>query len=319
MSVDRLVVRADGSAELGLGHIMRTLAVAERAQAAGLRVVYLCQRDAAVERLLTERSMAFATVNDRDWPGRVEPTDAVLVDATTSETALQTCRAKAAVVAVVDDSGLVDAPVDLIVAPDIDDVPPGFSTPMLVGWDHALIRSEFHRRSSRADERGTELLATFGGTDPTNAASAFVESLPSDVPFDRVTIVEGPGARPTTVGNADVRVVRDPDDLVERFRSATAVVTAAGTTMLELAALGRPMAVTAVVEEQRSAALKMVSAGALALDLTARPGSADSTPSVVRALGDPTRRSAIASGVNRLVDGKGATRVFDAMLELVHR
>src|SRR3954447_13643676 len=81
--VVRMLIRADGSAEIGLGHISRTTALAEEARARGWEVSYATVADPVAVGLLQRRGQrlsALASASDRGWAATLDRGDVVVLD-----------------------------------------------------------------------------------------------------------------------------------------------------------------------------------------------------------------------------------------------
>ncbi len=129
-------------------------------------------------------------------------------------------------------------------------------TLLLLGPKFALLRPEF--RSLRpADVRiesvTSNVLITMGGADPANATLAVLNliarmKLP---PLDLTVVLGAANPHGDSIAEAvqrleehhRVAILRHPSNLVERLLAADLVISAAGTTALELACLGRPAAI----------------------------------------------------------------------------
>jgi len=92
------------------------------------------------------------------------------------------------------------------------------------------------------------------------------------------------------------------------------VVTAGGVTMLEACRLGRPVVALALAANQEQAVAGLACDGAVVL-ATATTVAAE----VGALIRDRTRRFELATAASAAVDGKGATRVVDAIEQLTSR
>ena len=102
----RLWIRADASAEIGLGHVMRTLALAETARAQGDAVSYVCARQTltGLPRRYGFDVHVVKTTSDHSWLKHVLPGESVVFDGYSfTVDDLLAAKASGAVVGVVDD------------------------------------------------------------------------------------------------------------------------------------------------------------------------------------------------------------------------
>jgi len=202
------------------------------------------------------------------------------------------------------------------------------TVPLLLGPRFAPLRAEFaaNKNQSRTgatvsavarSSSVTRMLITCGGTDPTNLSGETLRAL------DRlgcgslhVRLLVGPGnnladalAEQAQRCPADVQLVHHPADMAAQMAWADLAVAAAGSTCWELCAMGVPMIVRAVAENQRPVARGLEAAGAAWIS-----GTEDELSSMLAQLiGDAERRAAMAEASRRLVDGQGAQRVVTIM------
>ena len=309
----RLWVRADASPAVGLGHVMRTLAVAERADELGVEVLHVASHDLAVRTLEGHRRRIVPT---EAWHDRIAPGDVVLFDGYDYGPADEAAvRRSGARVGAVDDRGTGRHDVDVL----LDQNPHqrwGYDVPararLLLGPRHALVRREFllHRRPRGG--RTDTLLLTFGGSDPTGLTRRVLAALDGDRPFPRIVVVLGPGARTDVTARPGVEIVRAPPAPAPVFDRADAVLSAAGSTTWELLAMGLPVAVTAAVGNQVPVQRGVTASGhALGFSLEADPNSVGQ---VVAALADEQMQRRLSRRALALVDGHGADRLLAALI-----
>ncbi len=332
-----VAVRCDGTPSTGLGHVMRCLALAEGLTESGADVVFLGDIRGGARQLV------------EDLGGRVldAPTDSL--DLLTVLTALQAgalvvdsyevpattyadVRAGGLPVAAVVDAPAPELDADLLVNPN-----PGSERAMatahrgrvLAGGPCALLRRDVTRRRPPqvlTSAVATRVLVVLGGTDVRRAAPQVAElvlATGASLHVDVVCADEALHAQAATLRTAPGQTVTPHPprlDLASLAVAADLVVSAGGTTTLELACLGKTMAVIVVADNQRSGCRSMVEAGAAvalgeADDLS---GSAAAiTATLAGLLQDHRRRASLARLAHGLVDGLGRHRVAAAVRGLV--
>lgn len=200
----RLWIRADGSATRGLGHIMRTIAVAEAVRSAGGDSRYVVVDDAVAPKLLIQRGLEVDVIeapHDEHWLERIVPSDLVLFDGYHfGPDDYQNARGAGARVGAVDDFGSGCFPVDVLLnqnpvsTPDYQTLP---ETVVLLGARYALVCREFRAlRRRRAGGAGT-LVVTFGGSDAAGATGSAILAIAGRAAFKEVIVILGPSARRT--------------------------------------------------------------------------------------------------------------------------
>lgn len=108
-----------------------------------------------------------------------------------------------------------------------------------------------------------------------------------------------------------VVAVRTETGLGPALADADLVLTAAGVTLLESLALGRPTVAVILAENQRRAA-----GGAAAADAAIVGVEAKAAGLAAELAGDLERRRSLSAAARNLVDGRGAGRVAEAIVDL---
>ena len=310
----KLVLRADGSPAIGLGHVMRSLAIAQEAVAAGHTVEYVMRDDAVACALVEQHGFPVVQVagdDDVSWLDGAGAADRVVFDGypflTNGVTTV--ARSRGAFVLAVDDHDGGEVEADLVVNPNA--VGPGryaHAARALCGPTYALVRPEFraHRRVRARDEAGT-LLVTIGGSDATGITEAVLDAIGGTNAFARVVLVVGPAA-PEPKVRPWLDVVRAPADVAAAFDVADAAVSAAGSTTWELLCMGVPCALVEVAPNQRMVAMTAARHGAAFVAPTV-----DAVATMVHDLAATDVRARLSERALATVDGLGAQRVLTAL------
>jgi UDP-2,4-diacetamido-2,4,6-trideoxy-beta-L-altropyranose hydrolase len=339
-AVARVLVRVDGGAAVGLGHVTRCLALAERLQARGAVVTFVtrsnseavlariraggCETTLVPDGLLREDDASFLLERVRSLVPR-----AVVTDSYEVTTGYQrVVRSSGVRLVVVDDLAREHFVADVVLNQNIGACAGQYSaepyTRLLLGPRYALLRHEFwaSRPLARQDGAMRRVLITMGGSDPGNLTSralVAVDAVPDDLVVD---VVVGPAftsheelTNAVAGASHPVRVHRDPPNLAEIMAEATLAVSAAGSTCWELAFLGVPAALLVAADNQTRIAEGLAAAGfALSLGAAAPFPTAALRDAVGGLLDDSTQRARMARAGRSLVDGRGTDRVADEVL-----
>lgn len=344
-----LTIRADGSGSIGLGHVVRCLALANSVERRGGTAGFVCRRlDGVAAEFLRLRSAAVSELpngieEEEDARrtlaiARAGRADVVLVDHYgLGPSWWRSVRAELPV-AVVDDvgrSGLTDG-VALVVNQNAgaeegwyDGVPR-----ILCGLRFALLRGEFFEHRKKLEERRAEgtaahraaaggtkrLVVTLGGSDPNDVTSQVLRAL-RDVPRDvAIDVILGPGFRHlgSVLRRAEldsrIWLYEQPSDLPELMARADLAVTGGGSTLYECAYLGLPALAIQTADNQAGTCRAMAAAGAVRC---LGPWDAVEDEEIGREadllLGDEGRCEQMAVSGMALVDGHGARRVAEAL------
>lgn len=198
---------------------------------------------------------------------------------------------------------------------------------LLLGPQFALLRPEFSiRRPARlcVSESVSSILVTMGGADPANATRAVLDLIGRiNLPPARLTVVVG-SANPHAASIQEaarrlehrhqMEVLCNPPDLIQRLSSADLVISAAGTTALELACLGKPSAlVIAAGNQTRVAAAFHQMGAAVSLGDSAHLPSSGAAEKLHGLVSSASARAQVADRAHRWVDGRGASRVAEIL------
>ena len=158
-----------------------------------------------------------------------------------------------AALAVFEDLGRAPDSARLVIAPAGAHGGPHQS--VLSGLEHACLRRAYWDTVKLVQgAEVTRMLVSVGAAPPPNLAAEVAEELAAAVPTARIRLV-GPAAP------AGVEATGSVTSLHEELSAADLVVTAAGQTLLEALALGRPVVTFPVADNQRPTADLVASAG----------------------------------------------------------
>lgn len=336
-----LCIRADASPSMGIGHVMRCLALGQAWQDRGgmVTVVTAPGQPALQSRFVRE---GFAVHELKALPGTVADAVETLATAVAASWLvvdgyqfrtdyLLALKAGKSRVLAVDDLGTIDLePADLVLNQNMQaaaDLYAGHvaASRLLLGSSFALLRREFLQERGRAaaprDGAARNVVITLGGSDPANVSGRVLELLGSvrDLRL-QVTVIVGPANPhlPSLQATAarlqpahDVTLVPDPPDLPAVLARADVAVSAAGSSCWELACLKVPMLLIVTADNQRPSAVALAAAnmaivagGELADDLV---------PALRTLLEDPAVRRRLSHNAAQLIDGRGAGRVAERL------
>lgn len=338
-----LVIRADASPVIGMGHAMRCLALAEVfIQETCGHATFLMARPSeafvaraagvgAEVRQLGAEPASPADAQETAEISRALGASWLVLDGYAFDGDFQaTLVAGGLRVLALDDyghAGHYSAELVLNPNPGADATPYGAHGPatrLLLGPRFALLRDEFRRWSSprpAAPPRARRVVVTFGGGDPDNVSMRVLDALVAvPGPLEVLVLVGAANPHEAALRAAAARsphsvgIEVDVRDMAPRLAWADLAVAAAGGTMLELARVATPQVSIVSADNDAPGAAAMARAGVVVNlgrheDLSAAVIGAE-----VAALVDDARRRAELSRRGRAtVDGCGALRVLAAM------
>ena len=339
-----VVIRCDGDSEIGLGHVVRCLAIAEALRDRhGLKVMFATKSVGPGLDLINARkfsSFAPPTASEKceeSWLSNAllaANARAVVIDVRTDldPGALSRWREAGMLVATIDDGGPRRLVADLAFFPPVpqlrDMAWDGFRGTLHTGWQYLPLRRDF-AHTTRASESGAnakaKVLVAMGGADPAGATIVAIDAL-RDVAAE-VTIVLG-GANPAAdevVATAeaqlqDGRVLRSVDDMATLLADNDLAVIAFGMTAYEAAAVGTPTLALNLTDDHAQSALALEAAGALRSAGLVAEQTAGTLGSAVREmLADRDGLRQMRRAAQRLIDGRGADRIADRIADRLTR
>jgi spore coat polysaccharide biosynthesis predicted glycosyltransferase SpsG len=330
----RVLFRVDGSTAMGMGHVYRSLAIAD-----ALRE--LSRADIAFL-MSADHTDGLKTVSRRGYPVRVvgdgrldnylehirDFSPAILInDLPTVEAAYMRALSHVGATTV----NLVDTPEDLEAAEHYGQVivsvmnqdretPEGF----YAGPAYAILREQFRGREKDVREKPRSVLLSFGGSDPQGLTLKAARALESLDPSVEVVAVAGAAfsygkqlqALLETL-HRPVRVINDAaGHISELMLDADVMVGSGGMSVYEIAALGTPGVILGQnVREDRRMREFARHGTVVYLGLGVDVGEDAIAAAVDALLRDPARRRAMSGRGRALVDGLGAARAAEAVLE----
>lgn len=336
-----VLFRVDGTPAIGTGHVMRCVAIAEALHDQGARCAWLAARltDALARRIEAEgialEVIEAAPGDPRDLRAtiaRAGTADALVIDNYHFDAAYRAAvRPACRRILALDDLATEPAlHADIVVnasdgAADLpyDRIAPG--AVRLFGASHAAIRRDIRAAAARAapiSERRRVLL-TFGGSDPLGLTAPVLTALAPGLPPDLVltALVGGSTPNPEAViaaaapFGARVSVVIDASSVGALMAESGLAVSAAGSTIGELAAVGVPTLAVVIADNQEAGTRAAVARGTCRAIDGRVAGAVDRIAEAALALwADEAGRAALAESARSVVDGRGAIRIARALL-----
>lgn len=276
-----LLIRADAGGDLGTGHVMRMIALAQAWQDRGGKVVMASCRcpDPLALRLRAEHIVAEPIAAEPDSSEDLKQTTrlahnlgatwVVLDGYHFREAFQQALRDSGSRVLAVDDcSHCRHWPADLVLNTNLhaEELRSGYErsnpdTRFLLGARYALLRREFTREagaSHRSRHHPPHLLVTFGGVDPGGATIQIIDALETigSPPWLCRVIVGGANPRIEEIRNRVARSARpmelraDVEDMTYEYLWADAVISAGGSSCHEWLRYNLPAWVVSIAPNQ---------------------------------------------------------------------
>jgi UDP-2,4-diacetamido-2,4,6-trideoxy-beta-L-altropyranose hydrolase len=343
MAAKTLLIRADASAEIGVGHVMRCLGLAQAWQASGGRAIFalatglkeLGDRLGSEGSGVVEVRAAPGSEEDAVWTkelGQRYGADWVVLDGFHfTRRYRENLRNGNSRLLLLDDQG--DRPpyecdVVLNTNPQASDAMYAHGAGQarfLLGLEYALLRREFlefRREHSEVPDRARRVLISFGGADPHNVTFRIVEALQGIKNLQlEVTVIVGASnphyaSLQVAVEKSShlAKLLRNVNNMPELMSQADLAITAGGGTCCELAFMKVPMfLITMAKNHERTVEAYGTANAAFAAGWFDSLETTSWTAPLWNVINDRKLREELRENASRLVDGRGAERVVNTM------
>jgi spore coat polysaccharide biosynthesis predicted glycosyltransferase SpsG len=336
----RVLFRVDGGGEIGMGHVVRSLAAAEalRKLSSTADICFLMRADQpeGVQHVsrkgfsvrILDAGATSALPAIRDYSPNIIVNDLPFLDDTYLHS-LATLGAST--VNFVDTLSDIEKPTrmaSVIIAAlaedevELDDYHAGPA--------FAILRESFQNRASEVSVRGRRVVLTFGGSDPqklTLKALSALEPLAETVPELSVTAVLGPAFAHGQELEGLVkelsyrpRILKQVEHMADILVDCDLVLCSGGMTVFEIAALGRPGLVLCQNAREEARMQKFAREGTIVhLGLGTEVGGDEIRVRVLELLEDRETRLRMSEAGAKLVDARGATNAAEVLIQAGRR
>ena len=343
MTSNHLVIRADASTQMGTGHVMRCLALAEAWQDQIGSVTFACAQipQALIDRLDDEK-MSVHCISAK--PGSLEDAQALMqcarfvgstwlvIDGYQFDSDYQTYLKSAGFkVLFLDDYGH-GAPycADLVLNQNLWADPTLYEqrdaqTQLLLGTQYTLLRREFTQYPTcekTIPPVARNILITMGGSDPDNVTGKVLSGLMS-MPADTFELIAVIGCGNPHRQSLDklaaqlpmpVTIQQNVTDMPGLMHWADIAIAAAGSTCYELAYMRLPILAMILADNQQSVAIPLDEAGVVKSLGWFNEITPENLGHVILAfVSDIQARNAMRTAAEHLIDGKGSLRLLGKM------
>lgn len=345
MQDQSLLIRADGSQTMGMGHISRCIALAQSCADFDIPVFFACGDIPSEAISLIERS-GFQILYLHKSVGNIESDAKAIIKLANSinarwlvidhpeiafEHEIQISKSYKGSLIVIDGQ-FRSHHCDVLVNPNafatLDNcrhtVPSDCR--ILAGYRYFIINDSFldlreTSEQSVTDHSESHILVTMGGSDPENVTLTICQALSeadfgSDSPiFDIVIGPTNPHRSSInrflgSVSSDNFRIHDAPDNLVKLLGTCTVCVSAGGITIGEAAFLGKPIIGIAILENQRKIIKSLDDLGVLLMSSCAQVAS-----ECKNLLQNTEKRRLLSDTASALVDGYGKKRIANSIFD----
>lgn len=340
-----ICIRADGGSKIGLGHIMRCISIATAMLDAGEEVCFI-MADESAKVFLEDRGLKYhilgtdyrqmeseaeklIPVLEQENPGLI------LVDSYQVTENYLRALGEYAPVAYLDDMGKISYPLDVIINYNIFAAPELYQNrwrkvPVpLLGTEYAPLRPEFQNVEYRVRDKVQAVLITTGGSDKFNLAGRFLDAILERKALQKIDCYVVSGVYNSNLSYLEkrakekdnVHICQNVANMCELMKKCDIAVTAGGSTMYELSAVGVPMLCFSFVDNQEQIVRGFEEKNLVAFagdylkqhDEMIRTG----VEALQQLAEDLEARKSYSRRLREAVDGKGASRIAAALIRMI--
>jgi UDP-2,4-diacetamido-2,4,6-trideoxy-beta-L-altropyranose hydrolase len=321
-----VLFRADGNKKLGLGHIVRCLALADELvdNNPNLEVLFITKYEEG-KKIINEKNYAVIDTNDEISQIRKFASEDTLLITDFLDTDNQYISkikkiAGLRVISIDNNTKLKRIDADIVINANVFDEGEKKiigSTRYFLGPRYMLLRKEFedaHKQEKKIKDKVETILVMFGGTDPGGYTIKVADALKNN--RVHINLILGPGfsysdklneVLSKTDGKFDLLV--NPKNIMEIMKNADMAITAAGIALYELATLGIPSIAIPQAKHQEAIAKAFEKSGAC-INLGVSPDSKLISESTMMLMENELLREQLSENAKIFVDGKGIERVI---------
>jgi len=338
--ITSVLIRVDATKEVALGHLKRCVSLSYKLSEKGVRVSFIVAKDDFTERFLRTAGFDYTVVrsktnSDADCVYVLEIAErlnakVIIIDSyEIDETYRNKLIDNGFFVVSIDDIADKDLPSHIIINGNLNAETLSYTDngriAMCLGIKYLMLGPDFGDISNaKAIDDFSNVLITMGGIDHYDLTSKILLILDrSDANFD-ITAIVGPyyenlGSIRSQIDKMSkkVQMIKSPPTLYPYMVKCSMAFSAGGQTLYELAALGCPAIAITIWENQSGNVSALSKMGAIEGVIYSNDGGFDYVleKSSLKLIYDKTERQRLSQIASAIVDGKGAERVSNAIIE----
>lgn len=319
-----IAIISNGSSQIGMGHIMRCISLAKEFVNLGVSVVFISKFKEGIEKIKAEGFEVLENLNPCKY--HLILADTYDVD----HNYFYELKKFASKIAYIDDINRFVYPVDILINGNITGEYMHYeryseNELLLLGTKYNLIRSEFKNIPERQiNQQVKSIMITTGGADEYNLCPKLARALLEDPELCKVEIniiVGGAFTNQEELRNlgrthTNIQLHENVSRISEIMLASDMAISASGSTLYELCACGTPTLAFILADNQEFIAQKMSEMGYIEpLGWYHVFSEGDLTKQVRDLSKNFEKREAMVRRMQKLVDGEGARRTAEKILE----
>lgn len=337
-----IIIRADGGENIGIGHIMRCLAIAFEFKKRGCRVLFAVNNSESA--VLKIKRMGFETIIFPETLNLNEVSefqsivnkiraDVLIVDSyNVTPEYFSRIKQIAGKIVYIDDLNMFNYDADMVIngnvyAESLAYAQENSSTRFILGSKYTIIRDEFTEISPKQIKQKVQnAFITAGGSDSWGLVPSIIRCFEKAGLIENINldVVIGPAFKNIEQITdkyrrlKNVRLHINVESMSEIMSQSDIAITAGGSTVYELALLGIPSIIIATADNQLMLVDKMMRmAAAHFIGYVADLTDEQIINALDRTINDYEYRCLLSKNSRRIIDGKGAQRCVDEIINIV--
>lgn len=329
-----ILFRADGSSKIGMGHMVRSMALADEFRKRGHIIYFVVKEDEYAKKLVEQHGVELLPYIENDnYPLISDMLDKYGIELMVSDVDEYSARffsflrEKDVYSVQLDIHRKMNLSVDLLVnggiyAKELEEAASRESQKSLLGPEYNLLRKEFSKVEVKKDFSTVKnILITMGATDINDLTEGVTMACLDEFPEAIFHIVLGSDKKPfinqALYDHPSVKLHYKTPYMHKLMELADLALCSGGITIYELAACGTPAITITQAENQIRQSLIFASAGANLYYGRAEAFDIDLLKKLLMKVKDPLVRRKLSISSRKLIDGKGTERVADYILSIL--
>lgn len=320
-----ILIRADGSLKIGLGHIFRCLTIADYFTKTykSIKIYFITLSDPELQNKLLRNYECIDPRKKFITNELIKKSDLLISDILdTPNNYINHIKKENPLIKIV----CIDNNTELKHIESADIVfnanvfsKDGFNTETqyYVGPDYMILRDDFFFNCPKPIHDDVEnLFISFGGSDEKGCTLNVLNVLKTVKKPLKINVVVGPMFQYLTdlikLAKEDerIKIIQEPENIYELMNNADLAIIAAGITLYEISSLGVPSIVIPQVKHQLNIAEEFAKNG-VCINLGCNPTSTKIKTNLEKLITDKNLRNNISANGREFVDGKGLKRFID--------
>ncbi|MEJ8552895.1 UDP-2,4-diacetamido-2,4,6-trideoxy-beta-L-altropyranose hydrolase [Tepidibacter sp. Z1-5] len=262
-------IRADGGKNIGMGHIMRCMALYERFKEQDINCIFISKQDTSVINYFNKNNVAYEILHSDNLKSELQEmkvciykykldiiiTDSYLLD----ESYLKEVKNMSKYLISIDDNNLYNYPSDMVINYNIYAHQLKYKNQIakyLLGLKYCILRKEFREQNNYIVKKNVKnILITMGGSDVNNFTTKVINSI-KDYKNININVVIGSGfknileIKKVSQDYKNINLIIDPQNMKDVMLKNDIAISSAGCTAYELGSIGIPTILTIQAQNQ---------------------------------------------------------------------